>query len=88
MERRTDDREDKDNLLDSLHHHLSCKRMVRTSQTIISKFERYHQLGYRHDGQLFFILKSTEMARTEKRNNLLYIFASVSCSRTHLKFEL
>lgn len=37
MERRTDDREDKDNLLDSLHHHLSCKRMVRTAQTIISK---------------------------------------------------
>lgn len=83
MERRTDDREDKDNLLDSLHHHLSCKRMVRTAQTIISKFERYHQLGYRQDGQLFI-----EMARTEKRNNLLYIFASVSCSRTHLKFEL
>lgn len=54
MERRTDDREDKDNLLDPLHHHLSCKRMVRTAQTIISKFERYHQLGYRHDGQLFY----------------------------------
>lgn len=87
MERRTDDREDKDNLLDSLHHHLSCKRMVRTAQTIISKFERYHELGYRHDGQLF-IRNFIEMARTEKRNNLLYIFASVSCSRTHLKFEL
>lgn len=87
MERRTDDREDKDNLLDPLHHHLSCKRMVRTAQTIISKFERYHELGYRHDGQLF-IRNFIEMARTEKRNNLLYIFASVSCSRTHLKFEL
>lgn len=87
MERRTDDREDKDNLLDSFHHHLSCKRMVRTAQTIISKFERYHELGYRHDGQLF-IRNFIEMARTEKRNNLLYIFASVSCSRTHLKFEL
>lgn len=87
MERRTDDREDKDNILDSLHHHLSCKRMVRTAQTIISKFERYHELGYRHDGQLF-IRNFIEMARTEKRNNLLYIFASVSCSRTHLKFEL
>lgn len=87
MERRTDDREDKNNILDSLHHHLSCKRMVRTAQTIISKFERYHELGYRHDGQLF-IRNFIEMARTEKRNNLLYIFASVSCSRTHLKFEL
>ena len=54
MERRTDDREDKDNLLDSLHHHLSCKRMVRTAQTMIPKFERYHQLGYRQDGQLFY----------------------------------
>lgn len=54
MEGRTDDREDKDNLLDSLHHHLSCKRMVRTAQAINSKFERYHQLGYRHDGQLFY----------------------------------
>ena len=54
MERRTDDREDKDNILDSLHHHLSCKRMVRTAQTIISKFEHYHQLGYRQDGQLFY----------------------------------
>ena len=54
MERRTDDREDKNNLLDSLHHHLSCKRMVRTAQTMISKFERYHQLGYRHNGQLFY----------------------------------
>ena len=54
MERRTDDREDKDNLLDSLHHLLSCKRMVRTAPAIISKFERYHQLGYRQDGQLFY----------------------------------
>lgn len=50
MERRTDDREDKDNLLDPIHNHLSCKRMVRTAQTMISKFERYHQLGYRQDG--------------------------------------
>lgn len=55
MERGKDDREDKDNLLDSLHHHLSCKRMVRTAQTMIPKFERYNQLGYRHDGQLFYI---------------------------------
>lgn len=54
MERRTDDREDKDNILDSLHHHLSCKRMVRTAQSMIPKFECYHQLGYRQDGQLFY----------------------------------
>ena len=55
MERGKDDREDKDNLLDSLHHLLSYKRMVRTAQAINSKFERYHQLGYRQDGQLFYI---------------------------------
>lgn len=53
MERGKDDREDKDNLLDPIHHLLSFKRVVRTAQTIISKFERYHQLGYRQDGQLF-----------------------------------
>lgn len=87
MERGKDDREDKDNLLDSLHHLLSCKRMVRTAQTIISKFERTISWAIGRTGN-FFIRNFIEMARTEKRNNLLYIFASVSCSRTHLKFEL
>ena len=53
MERGKDDREDNDNILDPIHHLLSFKRVVRTAQTIISKFERYHQLGYRQDGQLF-----------------------------------
>ena len=40
MERRTDDREDKDNLLDSLHHLLSRERMVWTAQSLNSKIER------------------------------------------------
>ena len=73
MERRTDDREDKDNLLDSLHHHLSCKRMVRTAQTMISKFERYHQLGYRQDGQLFYkrFHRNGENGRTRYLNRYL-----------------
>ena len=73
MERGTDDREDKDNLLDSLHHLLSCKRMVRTAQTIISKFERYHQLGYRQDGQLFYIKihRNGENGKTRYLNRYL-----------------
>ena len=54
MERGKDDREDKDNFLDPIHHLLSRERMVRTEQTINSKFERYHELGYRQDGQLFY----------------------------------
>ena len=54
MERRTDDREDKDNLLDSLHHLLSCKRMVRTAQTIISKFERTISWAIGRTGNFFY----------------------------------
>ena len=86
MERGKDDREDKDNLLDSLHHLLSCKRMVRTAQAINSKFERYHQLGYRHGGQLF-IRNFIEMARTEKRIIQTATFAPVSCRRLATDFR-
>lgn len=73
MERRTDDREDKDNLLDSLHHHLSCKRMVRTAQTIISKFERYHQLAIGTTGNFFYIKihRNGENGKTRYLNRYL-----------------
>ena len=86
MERRTDDREDKDNLLDSLHHLLSCKRMVRTAQTIISKFERTISWAIGRTGN-FLIRNFIEMARTEKRIIQTATFAPVSCRRLATDFR-
>ena len=83
MERGGDDREDKDNLLDSLHHLLSCKRMVRTAQAIISKFERYHQLGYRQDGHTLTLKKKENLNQTIqiitlKFNEIMYKVTDVN----------